>query len=981
MGTKVQYKSCFGGYNPMRDLDDDLNGNRNSWPFLCGGKPIPNAGFVQRTTVDLYPGYDKNALKHKMLEHEAIFKNQVHELHRLYKIQRDMMEEIKTKEHCRYRGSIEPSSSSIQGSQVPADDRRKWNLRSYPLVDSYYPRSTVPGAENVNSPLSYTKGNSTRVASQNGFPKGFDVSEARPSKVRKKLFDLQLPADEYVDIEDDEQQDNNVSGHLSSTSSKEFKTASESSMKLTVGGVKMGGLQGGFSSVSHCRSSTGLADLNEPINIEEVNESSPANIFSHSACNGRAKGVHFSAKPIPGFPGLQKEAMQKSTLGNQLYSLNSMSSENKINGREWFEAGSGRGNYSSDRRGVQLENQVLPPSQAMLNQAYPSWSHLTDHSKEDPRKERLCHGLDASRSSHEYSNHNPLPFMNSSNDTGTWPQLMQSLGKPAYILKPKLTSFHTHPSFGSSPSLTDKGLQSSALSNNISRDSLHVNISFSSNPCLVSDLPSNNGFYQGSSSGSKDVPVCFSSVGSNHLNGNRSDKTASEVHQLPFPWLRSKPTFKSEASNSRREVISINASPPHASPSLLSRKSKVVIDLNQVYNDTYASNNYMRSDNELNGIPIDEKILGVPVFEKLGISENRVSPLLSPTIEAGHAKHERKNRLIDINVACDDSLNESEEEPVVDELDNKNQLDKSSCARNFIDLNTFFAEDEDRPVPTVGSITSPKKVVVDIDLETPAIAEEEDDFLPMRDKEQEQAITLHQPDNDTEQAEDEGMRDAAEVIVDISSYLHINLANVLCSPSDIVEEELLLWFADVVSTSPSFAKEGSYKVMDDFEEMTLQLPETKEEDFMPEPFVPEVQELEETGTPTLPIRPRRGQARRGRQRRDFQRDILPGLVSLSRHEVTEDLQTFGGLMKAMGHSWNSGLARRNGGRNGSGRGRRRTMVETAPAAPPPCSQLIQQLDNVETSVEKRSLTSWGKTTRRPRRQRCPVVNAPTVAST
>ncbi|CAA3027871.1 Hypothetical predicted protein [Olea europaea subsp. europaea] len=38
-------------------------------------------------------------------------------------------------------------------------------------------------------------------------------------------------------------------------------------------------------------------------------------------------------------------------------------------------------------------------------------------------------------------------------------------------------------------------------------------------------------------------------------------------------------------------------------------------------------------------------------------------------------------------------------------------------------------------------------------------------------------------------------------------------------------------------------------------------------------------------------------------------------ASLSRHEVAEDIQIFGGLMRATGHSSNSGLIRRNGMRN------------------------------------------------------------------
>ena len=149
---------------------------------------------------------------------------------------------------------------------------------------------------------------------------------------------------------------------------------------------------------------------------------------------------------------------------------------------------------------------------------------------------------------------------------------------------------------------------------------------------------------------------------------------------------------------------------------------------------------------------------------------------------------------------------------------------------------------------------------------------------------------------------------------------------------------------------------------------------------MPKPFVPEVQIVEDAGASSLTNRPRRGNARRGRQRRDFQRDILPGLASLSRHEVTEDIQIFGGLMRATGHTWNSSLTRRNGTRNGGTRGRRKKVVDTSIPAPAPVlttttvnSPLIHQLNNIEASLEdNKSLTGWGKTPRRPRRHRCPA---------
>lgn len=74
MGTEVHYS--------MRDVNEDSNSS--SWPLFCGDKqqPLTNNGhyfngFIPRTVSDAYPGCEKDAVKQKMLEHEAIFKDQV----------------------------------------------------------------------------------------------------------------------------------------------------------------------------------------------------------------------------------------------------------------------------------------------------------------------------------------------------------------------------------------------------------------------------------------------------------------------------------------------------------------------------------------------------------------------------------------------------------------------------------------------------------------------------------------------------------------------------------------------------------------------------------------------------------------------------------------------------------------------------------------------------------------------------------------
>ncbi|KAJ9549225.1 hypothetical protein OSB04_021768 [Centaurea solstitialis] len=193
MGTEVHYKSS---YYSMRNVNEDSNSN--GWHLFYGDNSLTNGhyydGFTPRTVTDAYLGHEKDELKQKMLQHEAVFKNQVSELHRLYRRQRDMMEEVKRREFHKYPISIDTSSSSsLMPSQKPYEDAHKWQIPSFPLGNSTSARPSIFGAEISNSPLSCSKGNGS---------KDFELSECRPSKVRKKLFDLQLPAQEYIEPEE-----------------------------------------------------------------------------------------------------------------------------------------------------------------------------------------------------------------------------------------------------------------------------------------------------------------------------------------------------------------------------------------------------------------------------------------------------------------------------------------------------------------------------------------------------------------------------------------------------------------------------------------------------------------------------------------------------------------------------------------------------------------------------------------------------------
>lgn len=80
MGTKVQIENYLPAHYSMKDLNRESNGA--SWTSCYGeSNNLSNGqfyyGFLPRPVADAQPGYDKDVVKQTMLEHEAVFKNQV----------------------------------------------------------------------------------------------------------------------------------------------------------------------------------------------------------------------------------------------------------------------------------------------------------------------------------------------------------------------------------------------------------------------------------------------------------------------------------------------------------------------------------------------------------------------------------------------------------------------------------------------------------------------------------------------------------------------------------------------------------------------------------------------------------------------------------------------------------------------------------------------------------------------------------------
>lgn len=1032
MGTKLHCESYLTGYYSMRNLNEDSS--CSGWPLSYGDKNLTNGqcynGFTPRVITDGYPGYDKNTLRQKILEHEAVFKNQVNELHRLYGIQRDMMEEIKRKELHKHWASVEPSSSSSrQGSQMPQDNTQTCYTAGFPLLNSGYGRTSMSGVEIVNSPLSCPKGYNMHAGHsplQNGCTsKDFEALDLRPTKMRKKLFDLQLPADEYIDTEEGEKlQDNKISGTLSYASNVDQKIIPERSMEIFLGASGSGKTshQKDASGSGSClRSPSGLADLNEPVQLDEATAPSSADLLGHTSNHGETKPISLSTKPNVGFPF-----------------LNSFR-ESNVNERGWlshkYEAGPSKGNPNLVTRSLQQDKVPIPshPAEVLLNRAHhPPGIYPTGHSMEGIWRNMLDPGLESSNRNSNYSNYTHLDPAVASHIPGPYPlihsgfanslsQSVPSWGKPTSSLGQKITtsSRSVQPSAQSQESFGDKWNVRSRLNPGSGSDMAICNGSVLGSKEPV-HLPSSGFDFLKCGRGDNVASECSVNpgfekflIGASHvnLNGVTTQSSPNEAvslkdfnmvdrnsaardHLSVFPWFGCKPVDKKEAAKAQKPELSEILGSFQASSNPLCFRSETVRDLNQVFtpNVSLASNDCeIGAKGEIGKNQNSQKILGFPIFEIHNTPIHESSSVVPTSVtldcpsEEKNVKNEKKNLLIDINLVC-----ESEEQIAEDELVVENKLHSMGTSiRSQIDLNTCISEDEDLSAPSVASNSANVKILMEIDLEAPVLPEMEDDVIPGKEDGQNKA-SLHCTENKAEQVQDEVVRNAAKTIFSISSSCQqIHNEDKICYLSEASLAESILWFADVVSSCANELKGKDVpihdlpKEMDDFEATALQLSETKEEDYMPKPLVPEVLKVEEMGTPSLPSRSRRGNARRGRQRRDFQRDILPSLASLSRHEVTEDIRIFGGLMRATGHSWNSGLIRRNGTRNGGARGRRCKLVDTAsaPVESPVCTPLMQKLNNAEPGLEDRSLTGWGKTTRRPRRQRCPAGNPPIVPLT
>ncbi|KAH9626166.1 hypothetical protein KSS87_017690 [Heliosperma pusillum] len=884
MGTKVQIENCLPGQSSTRDHSRESNGG--GWPSCYTDGSLPNGQFhysyLARTIADSHPAFDKNVLKKTMLEHEAIFKDQVYELHRLYRVQRGLMDEVRRKDPLTWGMQNEASSSSSPlPSHLQFDGAQRWHGSSYPPGSPCSGRPLISGPDIAKSSPNSTKGKSI-LAGPSPFPncyspKTSEASELRPTKLRKRILDLQLPADEYIDTDEVE--------------------------------------QFGCSSINKRKA---LADLNEPLHIEETATFSAFGILGHSGSHSDASYKYLPQKLLTSSKDTPQNAKKLSFNGTS----NNLP-EIQANGQDWFLHALGSEQPKASVRSIDQE--VYYPEKAPVV-SRPMQIMTTENIKREPWKTNST-VLSQNSDYNSMSNHHILGSHASSQTCLSWNQ--SAWEKPSLPISKPISI---------QPSL----FQSSVHSNDFfgKRDqnsSPRPNVAFGSEP------PVRNGFSQGSSASFTELRACFAKAGFDYVNYNYNEnRAANNGHN----------SIKATTCNNINPVRDINLN--DAFP-------------NGVFTDK-VEDKVCKPGDPLSVLPwlrgkggIEPKKLE-SCQKNLGVSITGNPPKQKELLVNSHQSRceevecSKRKPLFDMNLPCDDTSDSEVGKMVIDEVVTENKETESVSYRNNFDLNCCMTEE----------------VCTGIDLE--ALINLENEGILSVENSQIKESEKQPPEVRTENSASDGdAESAASAIVAISSCVESikSIEERACLPPEAQGDGPLHWF---VSIACSTVNDG----VDNFEYMILRLKECTPEEYFPKPSTPDFTIIENNSTCMLTSRTRKGPGRRGRQKRDFQRDILPGLTTLSRHEVTEDLQTFGGLMRATGYSWQSGPNRRNAARNGRGRGRRRFVETTLVLDEPVCALPLKQQevpsDIVEVSVVDRSLTGWGKTTRRPRRQRCPAGN-------
>ncbi|XP_059640079.1 uncharacterized protein LOC132282421 [Cornus florida] len=1007
----TQCTSFLPGCYSTRDLK--VGANSGTWPpFNNDRTPKSEHTYsilLPPPATNQYSGCDKKMMRQTMLMQEATFRDQVQELHRLYRRQRKLMDQLAGREISEHQLHLQTFQSNPLMSQNSFEYPDKtWQIPSMPWINPAGSRPSVSNAENLKASSNLLNRAGLGPAQTEKSLKDCNLLEYKCKNTKRRILDLELPADEYINSEEREgfrEEKVSVFPEGSFNPPKGMlEVFPKSDLKLfPCEGQFNSVYQGGSSTHAFSRGTDDSSGVNGPIWLKDAATPSSVNFLGSDTYHRKIPcwDLDPSAKLTSGFQILSKEVAHNIETGRNTEVSKVI---NLDIDRQWQllphneEAGQSRMNMNSLPQ-ISTPGKLPMPSKSlqaelrteigMVNQLNKCdgnlWSGRTNFSLETCIRNDVINdnypGLVDSFTS------STCQLVSQSSVAKYEPASLSPQRKPIHSFRQNPIAVQALPCFNV-PMQLNKSSKSSLGCSGLKGNNFHV---------------SRNSRCSSPSGGS----VSHLGNSFNHLNCSSANGSASKLNNLtkyardsdckdensakgvdlnlmpPSCLLEipgSQPKFGTATGVKKFEELVGDLPWLREKPDYNVKTSKEIEDFTRI--DSVEPKSFQTTDCLSN-----EKSFGSSNFDKPHVcqfsaltSPYRSHP--SPSEDKDIGKSENFGEL-DINLLHNPASN-SGERCTVDDLVEVPADKMTLGVGNHIDLNSCINEDDLSAKHTVPTVVM--KALEEIDLEAPVSPENKESSPPRGKLEKNQLEThLQLLKQDHEDPQEELIRMAAEVIVEFSSFgLQKSLEDAACEPLVACPGDSLQWFAGVVSSAAGNVENemgvvlsGDHKELssgsDSFERMTMKLTETEVEENC---CGKNGQKEEETGEILSPSQPKRGRSRKGRLHQDFQTDVLPSLASLSRHEVKKDLQTIGGLMEAAATLLVTGSGRRNGGRNGCTKARRRSSVSPSNVIGSTSPSLLKQQSNDCTVLTfgARSLTGWGKKNRRQRGQRFPARN-------
>ncbi|KAF7067773.1 hypothetical protein CFC21_073615 [Triticum aestivum] len=987
MGAKVEGESYNPGYYATGDLHMDSNGWRSPYYEDKTSNGQLYNGFMTKQ-ADGYSEYDNETLKRTMLSHEAMFRQQVYELHRVYKIQRDLMKHYENKDAYAYP-ELADASQTNSSSQVPPNGSKMiWQM---PLVAKTYGEATVAVHTDTNHSLKFLSDGSV-LPSPNGFP-----SNGVALNTKQGIIDLELPADHYID--DDNTSDNKPIDFLGVDSGTKppndarvtfsgaeglgrFNDNSSTSGLLTtnkpggchvadlnepITGMHMGGTNGSVSRAllytlenswhqSAVRSSTANFGFNKEYSKEKhTDEGTSSNFLDASAkLRQEEKSLIDKGKQVSNqsffTPRYSNVDLQKSfKVADGRSATNEFIYHGQNSSVGWFSKGpmgaSPINNFArlDHPHHSSIGTPVAPISIPHID--HPSVASPIGSCTVDPRSSVINNAFQR------------VPSFNGSSTVNSYKSpsaVTQSIGPSIHKLKRFDNLDGSYFGFPPDPFSASRSRQQVAISSELEQRN-----------CLM--------FEHSAARQSHGYPQSTNGKGTKNFNLNEA--LSDGLEELVEQDGRSVGSLQhSKGEGSVFGISWLKNKATCADPTGLEKQRKMLGHSNGTAADTKINNNLTGitpivcnlSDSASTSlgcrIKIDDASEGITdrtwlVCNKTEESTTRHLPLSSqkPLDRDGQAAEGVVNKsgaavvrnLFDLN---DDVPHEDNSESSVV----SHECDVAALQNNHA-KRTFLFDLEEVPACEDGAAWTSQQ-----------------ECTPSGKLGASKEVDLCFP----------SATDAAQIILALST----DVPTTTGTPDDMLQ-----WFAELaISNMDDHAEQAKVQGCidnssddgsDSFEALTLKLEECKtDERWTRTPEPPLTDDDQAVSAVNLLSKPKRGPQRKRRQKRDFQKDILPGLSSLSRPKIIEDIQLIEGLVQASGGSWESSLTRR--ARGGRTRGRKprknepaTVEIEAEAEASPPSKP-----NSIGLEADERGMVSWGRTTRRCRKPRCPLGNSVAASS-